>query len=124
MSKISLTSICSSKMFFRLANARHIREDKEGEGRNGKAGGLAPKHKNLTAYGNGQTIFHYNPIKNAPKCTIFIFKMISSLLDETAQKKSRVRAWERVERRGRAGDRRRRRGRKGPLIFWHRVPRC
>jgi hypothetical protein len=63
MSKNSPTSICSSQKFFRLASARHIMEDKGGEGRDGRgegkgrgkrgrkregAGELAPKHKNLT----------------------------------------------------------------------------
>jgi hypothetical protein len=67
----------------------------------------------------GQTNFHSNPTKNAPKCIIFIFKiqkffsgerdtpsphptpvgafgasiLALSVLDETLQKKSWVRAW-------------------------------
>jgi hypothetical protein len=42
-----------------------------GEGR-----GVSPQtQKPNSACGNGQTNFHYNPIKNAPKCTIFIFKI-------------------------------------------------
>jgi hypothetical protein len=46
-------------------------------GREGRGGrGVSPQtQKPNSAYGNGQTNFHYNPIKNAPKCTIFIFKI-------------------------------------------------
>jgi hypothetical protein len=39
MSKNSPTSICSSQKFFRLASARHIMEDKGGEGRDGRGEG-------------------------------------------------------------------------------------
>jgi hypothetical protein len=112
MSKISLTSICSSKNFFRLASARHIRENKEGEGGMGREAGrgVSPQtQKPNSAYRNGQINFHYNPIKNAPKCTIFIFKIQKFFpaphtprrLDSRAfgarwdpQKKSWVRVWD------------------------------
>jgi hypothetical protein len=67
MSKISLTSICSSKNFFRLAYARPIREDKEGGGEEweGSGGrGVSPQtQKPNSAYGNGQTIFHYCDVR-------------------------------------------------------------
>jgi hypothetical protein len=44
-------------------------------GREGSQGVSPQTQKPNSAYGNGQTILHYNPIKNTPKCTIFIFKI-------------------------------------------------